>query len=304
MARKLVSGLIVLIMLVNASAQPAMSAGILSSAANETRTDDPPPTPDPPKPKSEKKHHHSDCDDCDDDLGNAGIKLFGGMLALGALATANAAIPQRRSVIYTHDSGQEETIVLIGHPGYFSDYPYQYDFGYMLMGDEWYGVGKYKSVRASVEYASDFSRLSRIGTKLLVEGNRRWGLDTQWDEYFENVPGGGTDQLTLGDINVTLRYYQGYHGQLRFGLGANILADTNGSEAGINFTGSYDAYIGKPWIWSTEFDLGKVGSADLFRFRSTLGVHWKRLEAYSGYQYTNLEGVELNGFVSGLRVWF
>ena len=47
MARKLVSGLIVLIMLVNASAQPAMSAGILSSAANETRTDDPPPTPDP-----------------------------------------------------------------------------------------------------------------------------------------------------------------------------------------------------------------------------------------------------------------
>ncbi|PQO38326.1 hypothetical protein C5Y97_09675 [Blastopirellula marina] len=276
-----------------------MSGWLLSSAAKESRTDDPAPTP---KPKSTKKKDYSDTSD--DGLESLGVNAVGGLFVLSLYATANAVIPERRTIIYTHNNGEEESITLLGHSEYFSDFPYQHDFGYMLMGDEWYGIGKYKSVRASVEYASDFSHLSRIGTKVLVEGNRRWGLDTQWDEYFESIPGGGTDQLTLGDINVTLRYFQGYHGQLRFGLGANILADTNGSEAGINFTGSYDAYLGKPWIWSSEFDLGKVGSADLFRFRTTVGVNWKHIEAYTGYQYTNIEGAELNGFVSGLRVWF
>lgn len=298
MARKLVIGLISAILCMTTTAEPAMSGWLLSSAANESRTTDPPSTY---KPKSSRKT--SSDESSDDGLESLGVKAVGGILALSLYATANSVIPKRRTIIYTHNNGEEETISLLGNSEYFSDYPYQHDFGYMLMGDEWYGIGKFKSVRASVEYGSDFSGLSRIGTKVLIEGNRRWGIDTQWDEYFENVPG-GTDQLTLGDINVTLRYFQAYHGQLRFGLGANILADEQGTEAGFNFTGGYDAYLGKPWIWSSEFDVGNVGSAGLFRFRTTLGMNWKRLEAFTGYQYTNIEGAELNGFVSGLRVWF
>ncbi|RCS54706.1 hypothetical protein DTL42_06150 [Bremerella cremea] len=299
MARKLLTSLIATIVCVTACEEPAMSGWLLSSAAKESRTTDPPSTYTPSSSKKESYH-----DNGSDSLGSLGIEAVSGAMLLSLYATANSVIPQRRTIIYTHNNGEEETISLLGHSEYFSDYPYQHDFGYMLVGDEWYGIGKFNSVRASVEYGSDFSGLSRIGTKVLVEGNRRWGLDTQWDEYFENVPGGGTDQLTLGDINVTLRYFQAYHGQLRFGLGANILADEQGTEAGINFTGGYDAYLGKPWIWSSEFDVGKVGSAGLFRFRTTVGVNWKHIEAYTGFQYTNIEGAELNGFVSGLRVWF
>ncbi|GAA4439533.1 hypothetical protein [Bremerella cremea] len=294
MAKTLAFCLIVTIVAWTTSPDFALGQGLLSAASSESRADD----PDPPKPKKKKKHHHYD-DDCDDD------DSFGDALAEAAFAAIlSSFIPKRTTTVYTTQTGPTVSQEIIALPGYFSDYPYQHEFGYMLMGDEWYGIGKTSSIRASVEHGNDFQDLTRIGTKLLVEGTSKWGLDMQWDEYFENLSAGGTDQLSMGDINLMYRFGQGYHNQLRFGLGANYLHDRHGSEYGLNFTGGYDAYLGKPWIWSTEFDLGKVGSADLFRFRTTLGLQWKRAEVFAGYQYTNLEGIELDGFLSGLRIWF
>ncbi|QDU76616.1 hypothetical protein Pan97_36680 [Bremerella volcania] len=301
MVRMLAFSLIVAIVVLPLVATHVQAEGLLSSAASESRTDD----PDPPKseePKRRDRHHQHHCDD--DGIGAAAGELAGTLLLYGTLAAVDAMIPDKRTIVCVNESGQEVTYTIYGPPGYFSDYPYQHEFGYMLMGDAWVTTGKTTSIRGSVEYGSDFGDLSRVGTKLLVEGTSRWGIDIQWDEYFENLPSGGTDQLTLGDLNFTFRVPQGYHSQFRFGLGTNLLEDRNGSEFGINFTTGYDVYLGKPWIWSTEMDLGKVGSADLFRIRSTLGAQWKRVEVFAGYQYTNLEGIELDGFVSGMRFWF
>ncbi|PQO42105.1 hypothetical protein [Blastopirellula marina] len=296
MKPKLATGLITAILLAVASAENAPAQGLLSAAAGESREE----TPEPPKPKRKKWHHHDDCDDDDDDvLGN-----FLGELLVASFLHAVTPKPKHTTVVYTTEEVVTETHEITLQSGYFSEYPYQHEFGYMLIGDEWFGIGKPTSIRAGLEYGTDFSNLNRIGTKLLVEGSSRWGLDTQWDEYLENSPGGGTDQLTLGDINITLRLWQGYHHQFRLGFGLNLLSDDGGSETGVNLTGSYDAYLGKPWVWSSEFDVGSVGQADLFRFRSTIGLQWKRAEVFTGYQYTNIEGVKLNGFVSGLRFWF
>ncbi|MFN3150005.1 hypothetical protein [Bremerella sp.] len=300
MVKTLAFSLIVSILALPQITTRVQAEGLLSAAAGESRTDDPdPPRSDPPKHRS--KHHHHDCDD---DGSSALGELAGTLLFYGTIAAVDAMIPDQRTVCCIDASGHEVTYTIYGPPGYFSDYPYQHEFGYMLMGDEWVTVGRTTSIRGSVEYGTDFGDLSRVGTKLLVEGTSRWGIDMQWDEYFENIPSGGTDQLTLGDLNFTFRAPQGYHSQFRWGLGANLLEDRNGSEFGINFTTGYDVYLGKPWIWSTEMDLGKVGSADLFRIRSTIGAQWKRAEIFAGYQYTNLEGIELDGFVSGMRFWF
>ncbi|MBI1246518.1 hypothetical protein GC197_01580 [bacterium] len=293
MAKTLATSLITVVSLLPMWIEPAWADGLLSSVASESRTDD----PDPPKKKRKQKHSH--CNDYDDNSLGSALAEFGIGLLLSPFMP-NQTETVKTTVITTETVPQKA----ITPPGYFSQYPYQYQFGYMLIGDEWYGIGKTSSIRGSVEYGNDFHDLSRIGTKLLVEGTSRWGLDMQWDEYFENVATGGTDQLTLGDINATFRLGEGYHQQFRVGLGANYLHDGHGSECGINVTGGYDVYLGKPWIWSTEIDLGKVGSADLFRFRSTLGLQWKRAEIYAGYQYTNVEGIDLDGFVSGMRFWF
>jgi len=292
MVKALVVSLIVTIVALPLCATRVQAEGLLSAAASESRADD----PDPPN-KKKYSHDHDDCDDGDS---------LGAILVEAAVGGLISAMAPRRTTTTTYITETAPTVTreTIRLPGYFSDYPYQHEFGYMLMGDEWYGIGKTSSIRGSVEYGSDFQDLSRIGTKLLVEGTSKWGFDMQWDEYFENVPTGGTDQLTFGDMNLTYRFVQGYHSQLRFGLGANLLEDSAGTELGWNFTGGYDVYLGKPWIWSSEFDLGKMGSADLFRFRTTLGMQWRRAEVFAGYQYTNLEGIELDGFVSGMRFWF
>jgi len=292
MVKTLAACLIVAIAALPLFTRHVHAEGLLSSAASESRTDD----PDPPR-KKKRSHEHDDCDD--------GDSLGAALVEAGIVALFSAMTPRRTTTTtYITETGPTVSREILDLPGYFSDYPYQHEFGYMLMGDEWYGIGKTSSIRGSVEYGSDFRDLSRVGTKLLVEGTSRWGIDMQWDEYFENIATGGTDQLTLGDINLNYRIGQGYHSQLRFGLGANLLEDSAGTELGLNFTGGYDVYLGKPWIWSSEFDLGKVGSADLFRFRTTLGMQWKRAEVFAGYQYTNLEGIELDGFVSGMRFWF
>jgi hypothetical protein len=73
------------------------------------------------------------------------------------------------------------------HLGYFQSYPHQDYEGYMLKGSPEFPLGRLVSIRAAVEYDNDFHDLSRIGTKVLVEGSHRFGLDLQWNEYFDVI---------------------------------------------------------------------------------------------------------------------
>lgn len=270
----------------------ASAQGLLDSAVYEARE---PATPDaaPPQsqesaPKRKRGQHEDDCEPCS---ANSGSLYAAGAFIVGGAITS----PWWGPHLALGDK--------FGVPSSFRHYPGQAEPGYMWIGDQTAAVGKPYSVRASVEYDNDFQDLSRIGTKLLVESKQRWGIDTQWNQYFENRPG-RVDELTTGDLNLTFRFAQSETMQFRSGLGVNFLHNRGGTDAGFNFTYGVDWYPTKLLISSTEIDWGYVGNASLFHFRSTLGIHYRRLETYVGYDYTNIESVELNGLVSGIRVWF
>ncbi|TWT32665.1 hypothetical protein [Blastopirellula retiformator] len=286
-ARRSISTLLTLALL----CATAKADGLLNSAVSEAR-EGPTPSSAPAPSSSSKQSNHTD-DDCScDDSSSDSSGLFAGgvVLTLGALSS-----PWWGPHMALGDK--------FGVPSSFRDYPGQSTPGYMIIGEEWAERGKPYSVRTSVEYDNDFSDLSRIGTKLLVESKQRWGVDTQWNQYFENRPG-RVDELTTGDVNLTFRFAQSETMQFRSGLGVNFLHDRSGTDAGFNFTYGVDWYPTKLLISSSELDWGYVGNASLFHFRTTLGIHYRRLETYIGYDYTNIETVELNGLVSGIRVWF
>ena len=44
--------------------------------------------------------------------------------------------------------------------------------------------------------------------------------------------------------------------------------------------------------------------AGLFRARATVGVLYRGLELFTGYDYLNIGGVDLQGPLAGLRLWF
>jgi len=42
----------------------------------------------------------------------------------------------------------------------------------------------------------------------------------------------------------------------------------------------------------------------LFRFRSTVGVLVLGMEAYTGYEYLDIDNTQLNSLIGGVRIWF
>lgn len=170
------------------------------------------------------------------------------------------------------------------------------DYG-MLPARHW-------SCRLRAEYTSDFNDLSRIGGHLLLSSTSRFGVDTGFDYLQEELPGGGHDYLTLGDFNLVYRFAQSEHLQFRAGVGFNWLSDEIDTDFGFNFTYGADFFPIRPWVVSATLDLGTLGNAGLFHFRTTAGVIIHGCEVYTGYEYHAIGSTRINGLVGGVRVWF
>ena len=160
------------------------------------------------------------------------------------------------------------------------------------------------AMRLSVDYADEFNRLHSTNGSLLLSTTSRLGLDTQWHYFEERLGNGRFDALHLGDVNAVVRFAQSQRAEFRTGLGMNWMADSNATDLGFNFTYAADFFPRKPWVISMEFDAGTLGNAHLFHFRTTGGVLWSGVEAYTGYEWIDVGRVETNSLVAGFRFWF
>ncbi|TWT65927.1 hypothetical protein Pla123a_48380 [Posidoniimonas polymericola] len=160
------------------------------------------------------------------------------------------------------------------------------------------------SARAQVDYGTDFSGLEQIGTKLQVDlPVWRLTLDGSISSYYEQLAAGGEDHLAIGDANLVFRFAQGERIVWRSGVGMNWLADTH-NEAGFNFTYGLDAMPWEPVVFSTEIDLGTLGHERLLRSRTTLGLQWREVEVYTGYEYVEAGSAGLSTMLFGVRGWW
>ena len=160
------------------------------------------------------------------------------------------------------------------------------------------------SGRIRFEYADAFDEISRVGGHMLLSTSSRFGLDMELNCLQEDRLGTARDQLWLGDFNLIYRFAQSERAQFRTGLGMNWLDDPVATDFGFNFTYGADFFPQKPWILSATIDWGTLGSAELFRFRTSVGLIINRVEVYSGYEYLDIDDAQINALMAGVRVWF
>ncbi len=187
--------------------------------------------------------------------------------------------------------------------GHFRPYPYDNTPGYMV-DDSSPVPGRSFAVRLDADYVEAFDHLDMINGHILVSTASRFDFDARIQHLGETMPNGPNDELWIGDCNVMLRFAQGAAAQFRAGLGINWLNDPSQTDLGFNFTYGVDLFPTQPFILSTVIDAGTLGHAGLFRFRSTAGVAYKRLEFYTGYEYTDIGRTHWNGLIGGVRLWF
>lgn len=205
---------------------------------------------------------------------------------------------------------------------YFPRFPYDHVPGYQmdnpcevwesdptcaadsLRSDRWPSRPRTWAARFRVEYATDFDDLERVGGHLLLSTRTRFGLDTETSYFQERLPADRYDHLWLGDCNVVYRFAQSEHAQFRAGIGFNWMDDPVDTDFGFNFTYGADFFPSRPWIVSTTIDWGTLESAELFRFRGTVGAILWGMEVYTGYEYLDVDSTQIHALMSGVRIWF
>lgn len=259
-----------------------------------------PASPPPAKNDSRRRQHNPPnssnqyCDsngNCNDDF--SGSLFTAGAFLAGCVVASPFVVPKR---LLEDDYADR---------GYFPQFPYEADLPGYLMIDPWVPQApRLWGGRLRGEYGDDFDSLSRIGGGLVLDTTLRVGLDTEFNYRYQNVGPGRRDSLWTGDANLVFRFAQDEHWAMRSGVGFNWLADASDANYGFNFTYAADWFPVRPWIFSTELDWGRLGPRALFHIRTTAGVQWHGVEAYTGYDYFDVGHFQSGGLIGGVRLWF
>lgn len=159
------------------------------------------------------------------------------------------------------------------------------------------------SGRVRCDWAGDFHDLQRVGGHVLLSSTSGFEVETEFVCFQERLGCGAHDQLWLGDANLLFRLLETERLMGRIGVGFNWLGDRFGADAGFNFTMGLDWFPVRPLVFSSTIDLGTLGRAGLFHFRTTAGVIVRRYEVYTGYEYYDVGNTQWNALVGGVRVW-
>ena len=198
---------------------------------------------------------------------------------------------------------------------YFPKGPYQISYpGYLMIDpagspefDEKWGKAcqpKTWGLQLALENGNDFDGLNRVGGRAVLETTSRIGILTSWNYYRENLCDGSTDNMVIGDFNVTYRFAQRECAMMRAGLGFRTRADHGAADFGFNFHYGADFFPVNPVVLSTSIDLGNLGSAGVVHLRGTAGLTRNGWEIFAGYDWLRIGDVNLQGPMVGLRLWF
>lgn len=218
-------------------------------------------------------------------------------------AVVTETVPAPPAYEPTLATPDEYTSPATSFAGMFPAYPYSDGTsGCLAMTDAC--DAKPWSGRLEFDTQSDFDGLSRHGIGFFIEGSAGLGLDFDWGSYSESLPGGGHDELHLGEMNVMYRISETPYSLWRAGIGLNWLGDRYDTDYGVNFSLKADFMPCDPLVFSGEVDLGTIGDAEMLHGAATMGVMLNRCEIFGGYDYRRIGDVELKGPTLGIRVWF
>lgn len=161
------------------------------------------------------------------------------------------------------------------------------------------------NVRLGIEYAGDTDdELSQFGFEFLANATAGFGVDADIRMLREHGVG-FRDHLWLGDANIVYELFPTEYVRPRVGIGVNWLADSYGSEAGLNLTVGADIQLLSRLALTGEIDFGTLGDSDFFHANTTVGLQQSEtVEWYAGYDYIDIGGVRIESIVGGIRFRF
>ena len=249
------------------------------------------PPPDYSDSRDHQNPHLADHDHGDDSTGEAELFILSTRIATWVLSLP-VTVPQ---VIFGDDY----------RPGGFIKYPFaRAHAGSMRMNPLPGDSVESSHLRIRLDYADNFLAQQKISTHFIFESRNRWGVDGSFDYLRESVAADQHEQLWVGDVNVIWRFAQMDKAQMRVGLGMNWQRAAAGTENGINFTYGGDFYLSEPQIISADLDWGRLGSAGLFRMRSTYGRQIGRAKVYVGHEYLSIGSFKKNFLITGVSFDF
>jgi hypothetical protein len=205
-----------------------------------------------------------------------------GLKVDGAFTRYPFAAPDTGLVVLNREDGPR-----VGRPPYFE-----------RDDTEWY------SVRAAAEVGNDFDGLTRVGLRLFLDTDTRFGIKTDWDYYSERLSCGCRDELWVGDVTATFRFVQNERIVMHTGFGGRFLLDHGEDRGGINFLYGFDAFPVRPWHVFGSVEVGTLSAATVWRVRGGVGANWTHAELFAGYDYLEIGGTALQGPFVGLRLWY
>lgn len=150
---------------------------------------------------------------------------------------------------------------------------------------------------------SDFDGITAGGAGFKFQAPRGLGLEGSVMTLRES----GTnfrDNLWLGDLNLVGEIVNRPNVRGRIGIGFNWLADSWGSEAGLNLTAGADLKLTERLMVSLESDIGTLGDADFFHARINASRRFDSLEWITGVDHFNIGGAEINSVFTGIQLRF
>ncbi|MEM6996105.1 MAG: hypothetical protein AAF721_36700 [Myxococcota bacterium] len=192
----------------------------------------------------------------------------------------------------------------------FNRHPYEKDSDGLILrvpqerkDDE----GRLWSASANAETAYLGKTLWKAGFGLDVDYWRfSVGSDLDWV-----VEGRFKDALYLGSTNGRFTLIMRPRMRLRVGGGAQYMIDgrTPGQgnreyASGPNITTDVDLFPVQPFTVSGRLDYGTLYKAPSVLAQATVGVVFRGVQVYGGYEFRRVGNVSMQGPVGGLRVWF
>ncbi len=235
----------------------------------------------------------SDDDDDDTDLNGEGVGIAPGLLSM-------LLWPILLPVAATGDC--------YGGDYVYAWYPYADNHGLALGCAERSApapvTGQSWALQLAADVVPQVDAIVRVDASVRVQMPLRLELESSWSHFRERLPSGGVDQLTVGDLNLVVRFAQSSAAQFRTGLGARVMVDAKGTDPGFNFTYGVDLFPVDPLVISAALDVGTLGFAAYLQGRFTFGVTLLGGEVHVGWDHIQIGRVSLSGPVAGARVWF
>jgi hypothetical protein len=160
--------------------------------------------------------------------------------------------------------------------------------------------------RLAAEYHYDLDTIHAPGVSLVFDSALRLGFETKWHHFIE-PQGDGLDQLTMGDLNIAVRFVETRRVEAHLAVGGRMMIDPK-LKGGFNGGFRLTAFPTKPLAIAASTDLGNVGRTFFFEGQLTLGALIGRAELFAGYKgiifQSSSDTVLFHGPVAGLSAWF